>query len=142
MKKGQIPEYKEYLKAYSKKANSLAARGYSMYDTQLSYDEYKTTYTALRNMRFEEVKSGKRSKVTNVMRDLVNKQAYQFSKKQALAQHVAAKELGYKTTLQNLMVGDTKLSDLIKAQADVYKAAGFNSSEISLIISQEYFGSE
>lgn len=142
MKKGQIPEYSAYLKAYDAKALQLAKRGYTMYDTRLSYEEYKVTYTALRNTRLQEIAAGKRVKATNIMRDLINKQAYQFSRKQAIAQHVAAKELGYKTTLQNLMVGDTKLSDLIKAQADVYKKAGYSSSEIALIISQEYFGSD
>lgn len=141
MKKGQIPEYKAYLKAYHEKANQLAKKGYTMYDTVLSYDEYRTMYTALRNTRLQEIAEGRRVKATNIMRDLVNKQAYQFSMKQAKAQHVAAKELGYKSTLQNLMVGDQNLSDLLKQQADVYKAAGYNSKEIALIISQEYFGS-
>lgn len=137
MKKGQIPEYSAYLKAYNNKAMQLAKRGYSMYDSAFSYEEYQVTYVALRNTKIQET-----GKATNIMRDLVNKQAYQFTYKQAKAQHQAAKELGYKTSLQNLMVGDKNFAQLIKDQADVYKEAGYSSKEISLIISQEYFGSE
>lgn len=141
MKKGQIPKYTDYLKAYNKKANQLAKRGYSMYDSQLSYDEYHTVYTALRNTRLDEVARGERSKVTNVMRDLVNKQAYQFTKKQAMAQHKAAEELGIKSTLQGLMVGNENLSKIIKEQSDLLKSTGLSNKEVQLIISQEYFGS-
>lgn len=137
----KIPDYSSYIKAYNKKAAQLAKKGYSMYDTMLSYDEYRTMYTALKNTRMQEIAEGKRVKATNIMRDLVNKQAYQFTRRQAIAQHRAASELGYRATLQRLMVGDANLSDLIRQQADVYKSEGYSSKEVALIISQEYFGS-
>lgn len=138
----KIPEYKTYVNAYYKKAKQLAKRGYSMYDTLMSYSEYQVTYTALRNTRAEVVMAGERKANTNIMRDLINRQAYQFTRKQAIAQHTAAKQLGIKATIQNLMVGNEQLGNIIRDQRKLLLESGLTNKETELIISQEYFGSK
>lgn len=137
----RIPSYDTYVKNYISKANQLAKHGYSMYSDMYSANEYYTQYISLRNDQVEQVMKGKRKRAANVMRDLINDQAYKFSKKQAEKQLEVAKQFGYKTTVNKLMVGDPGLKTIIDQQANLLKEQGYSNKEIHLIISQEYFGS-
>lgn len=143
LRKG-IPSYDEYLQKYREKGFQLMAKGYSMYDQVMSKSEYEANYMALYNDHMAEKAEGKRKQVKrlDVLRDLVNDQAYQFTKKQALNQFRAAKKLGYKTNLFRLMVGDKELGNLIRERADVLESEGIDKKTIRLIISEEYYGSE
>lgn len=137
----RIPSYDTYVKNYMSKANQLAKHGYSMYSEMYSANEYYTQYISLRNDQVKQVMQGKRKRAANVMRDLINDQAYQFSKKQAEKQMEVAKQFGYKTTVNKLMVGDPGLKTIIDQQVNLLKEQGYSNKEIHLIISQEYFGS-
>lgn len=138
----KMPSYQKYVDAYMAKSNQLAKQGYSMYDQMYSAEEYVTNYLGLRADQAVDVALGKRKRTGNILRDLVNDQAYQFTKRQALKQLEAAKQLGHRTTIQQLMAGDKVLGDILKAQRDILKQQGYSNKEVNLIISQEYFGSE
>lgn len=131
----------KYVSEYKKKANQLAKRGYQMYDDLMDVTEYTSTYLALRTDQKQEVALGMRKKAGNILRDLINDQAYKFTKKQAERQLLAAKQFGYRTNIQKLMAGDSELGKIIDEQKQLLKENGYSNKEIALIISQEYFGS-
>lgn len=137
----KIPSYSKYVEAYAAKANQLAKRGYQMYDQMMDASEYIANYQALRNDQLRDIQLGKRKTAGNILRDLVNDQAYQFSKKQAMRQLEVAKQFGYKTNVQKLMAGDAGLGDILEAQKDLLRKQGLSNREVNLIMSQEYFGS-
>lgn len=143
MAKGrQMPDYTKYVKAYNNKKAALAKKGYTMYDSQMySPAEYRTIYQATLNTQKKQVAEGKRGRTGMVIRDMVNDQAYQFTREQARAQQKAAKQLGVKANLQDIMTGSTQLGDLLKDEEKVLRDAGLSEKEIRLTISQEYFGS-
>lgn len=138
----KMPSYETYVRAYREKQNQLARRGYRMYDELMSASEYATQYTALRNDQLKDVAAGRRKRAGNVLRDLVNDQAYQFTKKQAMKQLEVAKQFGHKTNIQRLMSGtDTEFTRILQEQRQLLKEEGYSNQEINLIMSQEYFGS-
>lgn len=141
-KKYEIPSYESYVASYQKKQNQLAKRGYEMYDILYSKAEYEVMYKAYRSERLEQVDRGERKAATNVMRDLVNDQAYRFSKAQAIKQVEAAKVLGSKISILKAMHGDTRLGEILKAQKEMYLEQGMSTGEANLLISQIYFGSD
>lgn len=139
----RIPSYQKYLEEFYKKKQQLAKKGLSMYDaTPLTTEELIDTYTALRNDRLEEVRLGKRKATSNLLRDLVNEQAYSTSRRQAINLMKAARTAGIKTSVQELMVDDYKVQSVLREMNDRLKEEGLTSSEIALLIGQEFFGSE
>ena len=137
----KIPSYETYVKAYYDKQQQLAKKGYSMYDTLFSVEEYQANYQALRNTQLEQKTAGKRKTVKNVLRDLVNDQAYAVTRQQALHLRKAGKQFGLNLKLAEIMSDPSQLNQILKEQRELLKQEGYSSKEISLIISQEYFGS-
>lgn len=78
--------YAAYKKAYIRRSNLLAKKGYSMYDQEmLTKTEYREMYQATLNDRKKEVKSGERKSVGNINEAIVSMQAYELSEKSAYA---------------------------------------------------------
>lgn len=137
----KIPSYSTYVAAYTAKANQLAKKGYSMYDTMFSAGEYIEQYTSLKNTQVEMIRQGKRKTAGNILRDLVNDQAYAVTRRQAIHLRKAGEEFGVKMKLAEIMSDPSKISNIIGDQRRLLIAQGYTSKEASLIISQEYFGS-
>ena len=143
MAKGRkMPEYDTYVKAYLKKENQLAQKGYSMTDTIYSKADYEWMYKNTLKQQQEEVKRGERSRTGMIIRDMVNDQAYRISKKQARAQQQAGKGLGIKRSIQKYMMEDTDFQEKLNERAGELYMEGRTGKEVQLIIGQEYFGSE
>lgn len=138
----KIPSYESYVKAYTAKANQLAKKGYSMYDTMFSAGEYVEQYVSLKNTQVEMIKKGQRKTAGNILRDLVNDQAYAVTRKQALKLRKAGAEFGLKFKLNKIMNDPSEISELLRQQRQLLIDQGLSSKEASLIISQEYFGSD
>lgn len=137
----KIPSYETYVKAYEKKKTQLAKKGYSMYDEMLSASEYQISYTALRNDQLEQVAAGKRKGASNILRDLVNDQAYKLTRQQALNMRKAARRAGMEYTLADLQTGTINFSSILDEKRWNLIAKGYSKGEAALLISQEYFGS-
>lgn len=137
----KIPSYETYVKAYTAKQAQLAKKGHSMHDTQFSYDEYVEQYQALRNTQLAQIAEGKRTTAKNILRDLVNDQAYAVSRKQALNLKKAGEQFGMKRKLADIMSDPNAITGVIKEQRRLLIESGLSSKEAALIISQEYFGS-
>lgn len=138
----KIPSYETYIKAYTAKQAQLAKKGYSMYDTAFSASEYVEQYTALKNKQLAQVAAGQRKGAANILRDLVNDQAYATTRGQALSLKKAGEQLGVKMKLSDIMTDPSKISNIISEQRRLLIESGLSSKEASLVISQEYFGSE
>lgn len=143
MPKGRkIPEYDTYVRAYLKKEDQLAQKGYAMTDTLYSKADYEWMYKNTLKQQQEEVKHGERTRTGMIIRDMVNDQAYKISKKQARAQQKAGKELGINGSIQKYMMEETDFQEKLIERADELRKEGKTGKEIQLIIGQEYFGSE
>lgn len=138
----KMPAYETYVAAYLKKEEKLAEKGYSMTDTLYSKADYEWMYKNTLRQQQQEVKEGKRGRTGMIIRDMVNDQAYKISKKQALAQQKAGKELGVKGSIQKYMMEDTDFQEKLNERAGQLYAAGMTGQEVALIIGQEYFGSK
>lgn len=143
MAKGRkMPEYNTYVKAYLKKEEQLAKKGYAMTDTLYSKADYEWMYKNTLKQQQAEVKAGQRGRTGMIIRDMVNDQAYKISKKQARAQQQAGKELGVKGSIQKYMMEDTDFQEKLNERAAQLYMDGKTGQEVALIIGQEYFGSK
>lgn len=143
MPKGRkMPEYDVYVRAYQKKENQLAKKGFTMTDTLYSKSDYEWMYKNTLAQQKKEVKLGERKRTGMIIRDMVNDQAYEISGKQAKALQRAGKELGLKGSLQDYMKKKASLQEFIDDEAGKLYAEGKTSKEVSLLIGQKYFGSD
>lgn len=134
--------YESYLTSYYKQTEKLKRKGRTMYDDRpYSRTEFETMYRATRNDLIEEVKEGKRKTVGNVTQNIVRKQAYEFTDKQAKAMSTAAELTGQKLTYTQIRTGEFDWEQIKQARKDLL-SAGIKKKEVALIIAQTYFGSD
>lgn len=135
------PSYAEYVYQYKNKQAQLAKKGYTMADTMYTKADYEWMYQNVLNKQKTEVKLGERTRTGPILRDLINDQAYQLTKKQAVAAQKAAKSKGLKGTLQDFMMDKSGLQQLIKDDAKMLYKQGKSSKEVAIYIGQTYYGS-
>ena len=77
--------YKRYTKLYESKADFLGKKGFSMHDSKgaYTYTQYKTAVMKMRNTLKERVENGQIKRIPDVLKALVNDQAYKLSEEQA-----------------------------------------------------------
>lgn len=78
--------YETYEREYYKKVKTTG-----VFEEKLSPYDFREQYTALYNASKQEIANGKRKKMPNVTRDLVNRQAYTVSRDQARGYFAIAK---------------------------------------------------
>lgn len=136
--RGKI-NYDSYKKQYLEKQQSILSKGGTMDQRMLSEKEFKARYKAMMNDRKKEISDGTRKKLGNITRDLVEDQAYKYSKKQAATFRKTVKQKG---TIQEYRLGIISMDwDEIENRRDALEAQGLSFKEISHAISQEFFGS-
>lgn len=138
--------YNIYRQRYMEKQDELDRRyGLEMYDNMLSKAEYKTLYESIRNEKIAEGRA-----LGNINRDIIDKQAYEYSFKQARAY---AKALSDKLRTDRPLSPyevrrgkyEGELEGLYKNIKRAYhdaKRRGMNPEEAKKHISKRYFGSE
>lgn len=79
--------YKKYVALYEAKAQFLSKKGYSMHDSKgaYTYTQYKTAVIKMRNTLKGRRDEGKIKRIPDVLKALVNDQAYKLSEEQAYA---------------------------------------------------------
>lgn len=163
MKKGRKLDYYKYIHKYYEKQEQMKARGLKMNDKMYSKQEFEAMHKALSNDRRKEIKEGKRKTQGDVTRDLINRQAYAITLKQAKVRKKALQNM-YENRLQTATKAEISslkkiLKNLnlfeIRANLKAYETdwavvsnrrqqlldSGMNSTDASVIISQEFFGS-
>lgn len=136
--------YNIYRQRYMEKQDELDRRyGLEMYDNMLSKAEYITLYNSIKN---EKVAEGRN--LGNINRDIIERQAYEYSFKQS---RVYAELLGEKLKLEKVSPYEVrrgkyegKLEGLFKNINKAYhdaKRRGMSPQEAKKYISQTYFGS-
>lgn len=136
--------YNIYRQKYMEKQDELDRRyGLEMYDNMLSKAEYKTLYESIKNEKIAEGRA-----LGNINRDIIDKQAYEYSFKQARAYAKAlGKELGGESVSPyKVRQGDYEgeLEGLYGSIKETYhdaKRRGMSTAEAKKYISQTYFGS-
>lgn len=144
--------YDIYRRKYIEAQDKLAqAHGQDMYDNMLSKRQFENLYNAYKN---ERAKEGK--KPGNITRDIVTRQTYQYSQKQARVFSKRLKEkLGDKKIKQSDVRAGKYDSDLSMLWDDIkefrerkreeLRKQGKSESEINKelkkLVSQEFFGS-
>lgn len=136
--------YDSYSKQYDEKKAQLAKKGFTMHQRKLSQVEFEAQYARMSNQRKAEVSKGQRKKTGNITRDLVDKQAFELTQKQAKALVKGHEKMGkpLNMTLQELRTGDylrqeydTKKTELEELEIDNVE------EELAKYISTEFFGS-
>lgn len=92
---GRKLSYASYEKQYNANKAELAQEGLEMYQRKLSKSELETQFLRMKNEREKEIAEGKRKTLGNIMRDLVEKQTYELSFKQAKALLRASDKTGH-----------------------------------------------
>lgn len=142
----KMPTYQQYVYQYQNKKAQLERKGYTMTDKMYSKSDYEWMYRSAFKKQKQEVLLGKRKTVNNVLRDMINDQAYAYSRKQALSFKKAAEDLGQeKQALMEYMMyskASTNITDLIEEEAKKLYKMGKTSKEVALFIGQTFFGSE
>ena len=137
--------YNIYRQRYMEKQDELDRRyGLEMYDNMLSKAEYNTLYNAIKNEKIAEGRN-----LGNINRDIIERQAYEYSFKQARAYAKAlGKELGTDKPLSPYEVRrgkyESELGGLYENIKEAYHDTirrGINTQEAKKYISQTYFGS-
>lgn len=136
--------YNLYRQRYMEKQDELDRRyGLEMYDNMLSKAEYNTLYNSIKN---EKVAEGRN--LGNINRDIIERQAYEYSFKQARAYAKALKEELCTDSLSPYEVRRGKyeselegLYENIKESYHDIKRRGMSTQEAKKYISQTYFGS-
>lgn len=82
-KKGRKRNYDAYKREYKAKERKLNANGVQMNQRLLSEAEFNAQYDRMLNQRKKDVLSGKRKTTGNITRDLVDRQAFALTAKQA-----------------------------------------------------------
>lgn len=136
--------YNIYRQRYMEKQDELDRRyGLEMYDNMLSKAEYNTLYNSIKNEKIAEGRN-----LGNINRDIIDRQAYEYSFKQARAY---AKALGKELGIDSLSPYEvrrgkyeSKLEGLYENIKEAYhdaKRRGMSMQEAKRYISQTYFGS-
>lgn len=136
--------YNIYRQKYMEKQDELDRRyGLEMYDNMLSKAEYKTLYESIRNEKINEGRAP-----GNINRNIIERQAYEYSFKQARAY---AKALGKELDQDSLSPYEVRrgkyegeLEGLYKNIKETYhdsKRRGMSTQEAKKYITQTYFGS-
>lgn len=84
-KAGRKRSYEAYKRDYNSRKRTLAANGVQMNQRMYTETEFEVQYTRMRNKRLNDIKEGKRKTIGNITRDLIDKQAFALSTKQAAA---------------------------------------------------------
>ena len=84
-KKGRKRNYDAYKREYKAKERILNANGVQMNQRLLTEAEFNAQYDRMLNQRKKDVMQGKRKTTGNITRDLVDKQAFALTSKQAEA---------------------------------------------------------
>lgn len=82
-KKGRKRNYDAYKREYKSKERILNANGVQMNQRLLTEAEFNAQYDRMLNQRKKDVMTGKRKTTGNITRDLVDKQAFALTAKQA-----------------------------------------------------------
>lgn len=134
---GRKLNYESYSKQYDDMQKKLAAKGISMFQRKYTKQEFAAQFMRLKNTRQEQISMGKRKTLGNITRDLIDKQAFELTMKQAKA---VKKRQGM--TLQELRSG------IWLAKEQYLKQREFEEMEVDDIevairkyISTEFFGS-
>lgn len=136
--------YNIYRQRYMEKQDELDRRyGLEMYDNMLSKAEYNTLYNSIKNEKIAEGRN-----LGNINRDIIERQAYEYSFKQARAY---AKALGEELGIDSLSPYEVRrgkyeselegLYENIKEAYHDAKRRGMSTQEAKRYISQTYFGS-
>ena len=136
--------YNIYRQRYMEKQDELDRRyGLEMYDNMLSKAEYNTLYNSIKNEKIAEGRN-----LGNINRDIIDRQAYEYSFKQARAY---AKALGEELGIDSLSPYEVRrgkyesglegLYENIKEAYHDAKRRGMSMQEAKRYISQTYFGS-
>lgn len=94
-KKGRKRSYDAYKREYRSKERKLNANGVSMNQRMLTEAEFNAQYDRILNQRKKDVASGKRKTTGNITRDLVDRQAFTLTAKQAEAMITGKKTGNY-----------------------------------------------
>ena len=170
-KRGRVSKHEGYLKyvdQYTEKQRKLAKEGIMINSPMLTEVQFKETYGNEYNDRKKAIKRGERKTTGNIIRDLVDEQAYKVSMKQAKAQREAyiiqekrdlaaasgldpdtedglkyMEKLNVKVTLKDIRTGikGVNWSEITTDQHEM-RDAGIDWETINEYIAQTYFGSE
>ena len=136
--------YDSYSKQYDTKQAQLAKKGFKMNQRKLSQAEFEAQYARMSNQRKTEVSKGQRKKTGNITRDLVDKQAFELTQKQAKALLEGHKKMDkpLNKTLQELRTGNylKEEYELKKTELEELEIENIE-EELAKYISTEFFGS-
>lgn len=136
-------QYKRYVAEFRQLEKEFKQSGKIMDDAQMmSKDEYDYMYAA-----WTQENAGNRKKLTNIPKQIAEKQAYHFTRDHAEKIAEAFKKIDPESrfSLQEIRMNQTKsvkeMWDVIKAERDRLIADGLSSEAAQEIISAYYFGS-
>jgi len=135
--------YKMYKAEYRVRAKANRAKGLEMFQQKLTQAQFSTMYDRLKNSRLEEIEEGKRKTVGNIVSDIVKKQQYEISYKQAVAYRKAMlSRTGEKLEFVKIRTGEIGINwDVISAYQKELRDQGYSWENINLMVSSEFFGS-
>lgn len=136
-------QYKRYVAEFEQLKKEFGKSSKIMDDAQMmTKDEYDYMYAA-----WTQENAGNRKKLTNIPKQIAEKQAYHFTRDHAEKIAKAFKKIDpeSKFSLQEIRMNQTKsvqdMWDVIKAERDQLIADGLGSKAAQEIISTYYFGS-
>lgn len=136
-------QYKRYVAEFRQLEKEFKQSGKIMDDAQMmTKDEYDYYYTA-----WTQENAGDRKRLTNIPKQIAEKQAYHFTRDHAEKIAEAFKKIDPESrfSLQEIRMNQTKsvqdMWEVIKAERDQLIADGLSSEAAQEIISTYYFGS-
>lgn len=136
-------QYKRYVAEFKQLEREFRQSGKTMDDAKMmTKDEYDYMYAA-----WAQENAGDRKKLSNIPKQIAEKQAYHFTRDHAELIAEAFKKIDpeSKFSLQEIRMNQTKsvqdMWDVIKAERDQLIADGLSSEAAQKVISTYYFGS-
>lgn len=134
------PSYESYRELYREKQNKLTAKGLQMYDRMYTEREFYAVYRATKNDRVEMVRNGELRSIGNITREIVMRQTYEYSFKQAKALAEYARRTGQELTQQQIRAGQVDWDALYDLRAELAEQ-GLANDEIADEVATLLFGS-
>lgn len=140
-KAGRKRSYESYKNQYRAKQRQLESNGVTMNQRMLTESEFNSQYNRTLAKREFEVSKGKRKTTGNITRDIVSRQAYSLTTKQAEALLKVHPEISYYEARSGLVIDEVynlKKNEYLLQNPEEYVKA----NQIAAVyVSTEFFGS-
>lgn len=149
--RGQRADYTTAFKEYRTQLSKRILKGSNINLTysKESFEAFKRDFDRMFEAQRQDKREGLRKSnptTKTVVREILDIQEYQFSKKQALAYRDWKALQGESITIRNarksLANADNDFWNIIREERNALRESGIKSTDINAIISQEYFGSD